>query len=110
MRAGRFRHFVTLQEKQVTRDVMGGETITWVDRETDVPAEIVPATAKNLQTAHQIYPEMTGAIRIRYYPDITPQWRVRYGARIFSIIGPAVNRDERNVELLLHVTEGVLDV
>lgn len=110
MRAGRLRHYVTLQEKSVTRDAMGGEVVTWVDKATAVPAEIVELSGKNLNAAQQVHPELSATVRLRYRSDLTPQWRVKHGARVFSIIGMPINRDARNVELLLNLTEGVLDV
>lgn len=109
MRSGKLRHYGILQEKSITRDAMGGDVITWVDRVTDVPMEIIPLSGKNLDAAQQVHPELTARIRLRYHPDITPQWRVKYGARVFSIIGPPINRGERNHQLELNVTEGLLD-
>lgn len=45
MRAGSLRHRLTLQEKSVTRDSYGGETITWVDVRT-IWAELNPWTMR----------------------------------------------------------------
>lgn len=109
MRAGKLRHYVSLQEKSVTRDAFGGEVITWVDRYTNAPVSIEPLKGTNLIAAQQVHPELTAVIRLRYLPDVSPQWRVKFGTRIFSIIGPPIVSMTRDREMLLNVTEGMLD-
>lgn len=107
MRAGQLRHRVTLQSKSVTRDAMGGETITWNDTVTNVPAAIEPLQGRERFLAQQIQPELSVRIRIRYRADVQADWRVKYGTRIFAIESPPINPEFRDRELHLICSEGV---
>ena len=102
------RHRVVLQAKSVTRDAMGGEVITWVDQAT-VWAAIEPLNARELVAAQQVQPELSTRISIRHRSDVTAEWRVKYGTRIFAIVGPPINPKMRNEWLSIPCTEGVLD-
>lgn len=108
MRSSEFDKLVTLQSKSVARDAMGGETITWTTQAT-VWAAIEPLSGRELFTAQQVRPELTTRIRMRYRSDVNSEWRVKYGSRIFAIVGPPVDPSLANVELRLNCTEGVLD-
>lgn len=107
MQAGRLRHRVTLQKKSVTRDAMGGESVTWVDQATNEPAAIEPLSARDRFLAQQAQPELTVRIRLRYRAEVSAEWRVKYGTRIFAIVAPPINVGERNRELHLLCSEGV---
>lgn len=108
MRSSELNKLVTLQKKSVTRDAMGGEVVTWADQ-AEVWAAIEPLAARELFAAQQIHPELTVRIRIRHRADVAAEWRVKYGTRIFPIIGPPIDRRLENVELTLNCSEGVIE-
>ena len=94
MRIGELRHKVELQSATQVTDNMGGFTATWatVDR---VWAGVWPVSV--LEQIRAASPTMvaTHRVRIRYYVDLDPSWRIKYGSRYFSIVS-IVNPDERN--------------
>lgn len=96
MRAGELRHKIELQEQTETADGMGGFTLSWRTKAA-VWAAIAPAYSaeeiQNLQNELLI----THQIRIRYYEDLKPSWRIKFGTRYFNIHS-ILNVDERNRE------------
>ena len=105
---GRLRHSVTLQKKSVTRDAMGGEVVTWADQ-ANVYAAIEPLRGQELMAAQQMQAKTGLRVRIDYRADITAEWRVKFGARIFALEAPPLDLMGRGVELHLMCSEGVLD-
>lgn len=108
MQSRDLRKRVTLQSRTVTRDAMGGDVVTW-NNQGDVWAAIEPLVGRELFAAQQVRPELTTRIRIRYRSDVTSEWRVKFGTRIFAIVGPPVDAKMNNDELHLNCAEGVLD-
>jgi len=88
--AARLRHRVTLQSKSVTRDAMGGETITWIDEAT-VWAEVRHLRTRDLVAAQANLNETTAVITVRHRADIQPDWRVKHGADIYTLTGHPVD-------------------
>lgn len=105
MRAGELRHRVTIQQKSVTRDSFGAETVSWTDVAV-VWAAIEPLQGREFFSAQQVNAEVTTRIRIRYRSGITPAMRVLFGSRAFDIQG-IINIEERNRELHLMCKEVV---
>lgn len=108
MQAGKLRHRVTLQKlpDEPNRNTFGEEMdddSQWDDVAT-VWASVEPLSARERLTAQQLYGEVTGRIRMRYYPGLHPKMRAVFENRKFNIEG-IVNKDERNIELELMVTE-----
>lgn len=105
MRAGELRHQVTLQ-KLGTRveDGYGGGSIPQTDVAT-VWAAIEPLTGNELLRATgQFESVIDTRIRIRYYPGVKPEWRVKYGTRVFDIKSVA-DLEERHREMELMCEE-----
>lgn len=70
MRAGRLRHRVTIQKKEITHGKLGDRRVTWVDVE-DVWAEVKALRGQELLTFGTRYPQAVVKIWMRYRPDIT---------------------------------------
>jgi len=94
LRIGDLRHRVELQSTASVSDGMGGETLTW-STQAIVRAAIWPIPA--IEQIRGGAPTMIGThrVRIRYYSDLDPSWRIKFGDRYFSIVS-IVNPDERN--------------
>jgi len=94
LRIGDLRHKIELQSFTSVSDGMGGFTKTWA-RVAFVRAAIWPIPAKEQILAAS--PTMIGThrVRIRYYGDLTPAWRILFGTRYFSIVS-IINPNEKN--------------
>ncbi len=84
MRAGQLRHRIVLQSKTASRDAMGGDIITWSDRDT-VWAAVEPLRGREYFSAHEFQSETEIRFRIRYRPDITTAWRAMWETRPYDI-------------------------
>lgn len=105
LNAVKLRHRVELQSKTEARDAVGGFSHTWATEAT-VYASIEPVRAADTQEAQQIEHRVTHTIWIRHRTDIQPDWRVRFGSRIFNIIGgPLAKFSERSIMQELRVVE-----
>ena len=94
MRIGDLRHRVELHSFTSVADGMGGTTDSWtlVDK---VRAAIWPVSAKEQMRADAPTMTITHRVRIRYYADLTPAWRIMFGTRYFSIVS-LININEKN--------------
>ena len=109
VRAGRFRHRVTVQQPDGSADDHGERTQAWVSFGTAGRwAAIEPLSGRELVVAAQVDPQLSVVIRMRFTPGITTQMRVLIHDNRILNIGYIVNRDERNRELDLFCTEEAL--
>jgi SPP1 family predicted phage head-tail adaptor len=105
VRAGRLRHYVTVQQATETQDTDGSVIQTW-GTYAQVYAEISPKSGSEDYAAAGINASVVHEIRIRYLDGLTPKMRIVYGDRTFEIVG-VVNWGERDREQLLTCTEVV---
>ncbi|WGM00004.1 phage head closure protein [Arsenophonus nasoniae] len=70
MRAGRLRHRVTIQKKEITHGELGDERVTWVDVE-EVWAEVKNVRGQDLTIFGNVIKETIIRVWMRYRPDIT---------------------------------------
>lgn len=93
IQAGRFRHRITLQTRQTTRDSAGGIVDSWKNFASGVPAVIEPASGKEFFAARQIDATVDTAITIRWRPGVDETMRVLHGADIYDIIAALPDGD-----------------
>ena len=106
MNSGRYRHRVTIQEKVVTKDAVGGILETWGTAFTRY-AKIRPLTSREVFEADQLQTRQSHAIDFRFSSVVSTQHRVAFKARIF-LIKSVSNPDERQqVTLLGCMEEGI---
>ena len=103
MRSGNLRNSVIIQTPTESFDSNGELISTWATFST-VWASIEPLTGREFWAARTVNAEMIGKIRLRYINGITPKMRVLFGIRYFNI-NTIINTDEKNIELILLVTE-----
>lgn len=111
MRVGLLDKRVILQSPAGSRDAVGERVTTWTDVAT-VWAQINPLSVKEQIAAAQSRGSITHKIMIRYSAEVsavTHAWRVTYGARVFTVDGPARNINERDRYIELICTEGLAD-
>ena len=106
MRAGQLRHNISIQESTSVNDGIGGKIITWSTM-FEARAAIWPLSSKERLDAMKLESVITNKIRIRYRSGITSKNRIKFGDRIFNVIGAPINPDERNIMLDMLVTEDV---
>ena len=104
MRAGTLRRRLVIQSvTEAASDAYGepGETVaTYATRWGSVE----PLSGVELYRMHEVHPEVTHQVRIRYLAGITPKMRVLFGTRSFEVRG-VTNPSETNRELILLCTE-----
>lgn len=100
---GEFRHVITFQKSKGTQNEYGEEAkgpIEWDDVLT-VRAGIYPMSGREFFAAETVNSEVTHKINMRYLPGITPDMRIKSRTRIFELISPPINFQEKNVMLQL---------
>lgn len=106
MGAGDRPHKIVLQTPTGTQDAVGERNTTWVDQAT-VWAKIRGLSTREVMAAGQRESSASNMIEFPYGANvaaITTAWRVKYGARIYTIEG-VVNVDEANHTIQLACTE-----
>lgn len=108
MRAGILRHVIELQAPNGSQGATGERVESWVTQAT-VRANIEPLRVAEQFAAAQLQTSITHRIQLRYDPGIAidASWRVVYGSRIFSIVGPPRNIGERDRDIELLCVEGL---
>jgi SPP1 family predicted phage head-tail adaptor len=75
MRAGRLRHFVSLQQRVETKNDMGEVTWAW-DEVCQIWAEISGLTGREMIAAQQVQSQVSHNILIRWRAGVTAKMRV----------------------------------
>jgi SPP1 family predicted phage head-tail adaptor len=86
MNAGDLRHRITLQKQRTGQDNYGQPLENEYDDFTTVWAAVNPILGKEYFAAETIQSDVTHRIRLRYCKGITPDMRVKFGDRYFTII------------------------
>jgi len=100
MRAGELTHQITLQIKSIAQDAELNAVETWADWRT-VWAAPLPKAGREFFRLATMNSEIEEVFKIRYMGSVTSRMRVKFRGRYFDIIGPPINPEERNEELLL---------
>lgn len=101
MEAGRLRELVTIEQKSVTRDAFGAETVAWTTFAASLPAEAQPLSGREYVAMRQAQADITIRFRLRYVAGVTPAMRVLWDSRAYDIIEAInVNARDRELELL----------
>lgn len=96
---------ITIQQQSTTQDDYGQPLDTWTDVAANIYASIEPLTGRDFFAAKQINSEITTRITINYRNDILPKMRVVYGSKIYDIIAPPIDFEERHIEIHLMCRE-----
>lgn len=102
---GELNRKITLQSKTDTTDANGYDKPTWADVKT-VWAAIKTTGSREFYAAQKQNAEITAVFKIRYGTVVDTQMRIRYGSRIFEILGTN-NVNEANIELQISAKEVV---
>jgi SPP1 family predicted phage head-tail adaptor len=104
--SGKYRHVVTFQKMGENKSSYGGNArnnnTNWMDAK-QMRVGIFPISGKDIFEKEYVNSEITHKIHVRYDPTfvIDSSMRILFGSRIFDIISPPINYQEKNVELQL---------
>jgi len=104
LKSGRLRHKIVIQQRVETKNSIG-EDITAYTTYKEVWAQVAPLSSKEYVSNNELQSSITGRVSMRYLSGVTSDMRIKWGSRIFDIVGPPINTDERNRELILMVEE-----
>lgn len=104
MNPGKLRHRITIQKPVEIKDDLNSPQIEWRDF-TSCWASVEPISGREYILLQNTNSELTVRIKMRYISGITNGMRVKYGDRVFNIISPPIDLDERHRELHLMCSE-----
>lgn len=102
MLAGRLRDWVTLQQKSVARDAVGGETITWVDVVSfwsSVESVALREYVENRASQADITLKVTARFRTGVAPEMRILWKTN-AYPIAEVLYPAKRGIMREIVLM----------
>lgn len=103
--ATEFRHLIVVQQRAVTKDEIGGQTVAW-STFTSPWAKAKPTGGSQRTFAGKIDNPAGMEFTIRYVAGVTETMRVLWGSRTFDIKN-VQNVEERNIYLVLKTEERV---
>ena len=106
MEAGRLNRRITIEQKSVTRDSYGGESITWATVAT-VWAAVLPIRGQEYVSIRQAGAELTTRFLIRYREGVTPAMRIVYDGAHYDIVEVINPQDGREHLELMAMAEAV---
>jgi SPP1 family predicted phage head-tail adaptor len=98
--AGKYKHKVTFQRLAETQDSYGEVTSDWVDA-FEIKAGIFPNSGRDVQGQYVIQGEVSHRVHIRYIKGVDSEMRILFGNRVFDIVSPPIDFQERHLELQL---------
>lgn len=106
--SGKYRHIVTFQRLKEAQNSYGETSVNlnenWEDAFT-ARVGIFPISGREALLEDVRQAEISHRIVLRYLRGVDSKMRIKFGTRIFEIISPPVNAQERNDELLLFCKE-----
>jgi len=103
MPAGRYRHWVTIQEPEFEKDDSHAPMKTWKDVDS-VFASVRPIRGREYYAAKSVNSEVEVTIRLRYRSDVRNDWRIVHGDDTYVILA-VMNMQGRGRELELMCKE-----
>lgn len=103
VKAGDLRHRVTIESALRTSDGAGGSTTEW-QTVAEVWAAIWSRTVGEAFTLDRVAGTATHDIWMRHRADVKPDMRIRFGTRVFDILG-AIDVEDRGAWLRCPVEE-----
>jgi SPP1 family predicted phage head-tail adaptor len=85
--SGKLRHKVTIEQKLVTDTNSYGEPVTTWSTYAAVWASIEPIQAREFTQYQAVNSDITHVIVVRHLFGVTPAMRIKYGTRVFEILG-----------------------
>lgn len=109
MKAGQFRHRITIQSEATVQDANGDITTGWADYATDVPAAWQAGPGREYLAGEATRAEVEGRFTIRYLSGVTAAMRVLWDGRVWNIKAPPLLDETARREMVLMVGSGAND-
>jgi SPP1 family predicted phage head-tail adaptor len=101
MEAGRLRHKITIEQKQITRDAQGGEIVTWITFAAGVWTDAQPLRGREYVTLRAAQADISIRFAMRYLAGVNPAMRVIWGGNPYEIVDVIdVGGRRRELELM----------
>lgn len=102
--AGKYRHPITIQKRDLTQNSYGETTDNWVDV-VKVRAGIYPISGAEFLNSYESHSEVSHKVHTRFVPvGITPDMRIMFNERVFRILS-VINFQEVDKELQIMCKE-----
>ena len=98
MNSGKLRHRIKIEQAETHIDDYGENKQQWTELYS-LWADVRNESGAERTTASKLQAEITHSIKVRYYPNITPDMRINWSSRIMQII--AVLPDKTNAKFLI---------
>jgi SPP1 family predicted phage head-tail adaptor len=92
VKAGELNRKITFQHAAIAYNGFNEAIQTWVDG-AYVWATVREVGTKELYQAQKIYSETSAVFKIRYTEKVRSNMRIKYGNRIFEILGVPIDPD-----------------
>ncbi len=104
--AGEMDRRITIQRYNPAVKSRTGERIEegWADLAT-CWARVRSAASREFWEAQAAHAELTHDVTIRFRTDVTADMRVKLGSRVFDIVAPPVDPEDRHAYLILKCRE-----
>lgn len=101
MKAGTLRHELTIRSKVNANDGYGDAGTAATTVVATVWGSLEPSRGREFQTGQQRSSEQEFTVRIRYSSNfsVTSANEILFGSRVFEIVSPPRNIDERGITL-----------
>jgi SPP1 family predicted phage head-tail adaptor len=103
MYSGKLRHKIYIEKKVVLRNEYGEEVVTY-ETFIEAYASIEPLSGREYFLAQQTQASVDFKITTRYREGIGPDFRIKWGERIFNIQS-VLNVEEMNRQLIIYAKE-----
>ena len=108
MDIGKLNRRVEILQFHKDRDEFGGEVGEW-KQQAKVWASIIPVSGTEQMFAQQVTAETVVKITVRYLPWLTVLHRIRYGEKLYEIIG-AIDGDTAHTQTIINCKEMVSEI
>ena len=116
MQSSRLRHRIEFQDLAEEQDSETGESVLlWqtamIDSDTlldSVPAEVLTGPGREFRESGTTQAETTARINLRWFPGLSPEWRILWDDKIFNIVSIETDATARR-EYRLRCKDGVSD-
>ena len=85
LRAGELNQRIDLQKKNITRDALNAEVVTWITVYPREPAKVEAITGREVHAASQLHAATTLRVTIRVKHDVNAEWRALWNGEPLSI-------------------------
>lgn len=116
MLSSRLRHRIEFQELTEEQDSETGAVLSswqtaYLDSDTllnSVPAEVLTGPGREFRQSGTTQAETTARINLRWFPGLSPEWRIIWDGRVYNITGIETDLTGRR-EWRLRCIDGVSD-